>query len=78
MIVSEDIIKDKLPKGKVDPCVVCSLTAKANSVLCLQYSKWIHTRCVEVKRVITVVIKSCLQHDRHDGKAIEQDNKLCN
>ena len=38
-------------KIKVDPCGVCSLRVKANSVLCLQCGKWIHGRCAAVKRV---------------------------
>ena len=50
-MVSGGIIKDGMPKSKVDPCGVCSLRAKANSVLCLQCGKWIHGRCAGVKMV---------------------------
>ena len=28
--------------SKDDPCWVCNLIVKANSVLCLQCGKWIH------------------------------------
>ena len=51
VIVSGCITKDGMYKGKVDPCGVCCLTVKANSVLCLQCAKWINGRCVRVKRV---------------------------
>ena len=51
IIVSSGITKDGLSKSNVDTCGVCSLRVKANSVLCLQYGKWIHGRCVVVKRL---------------------------
>ena len=50
-MVSGDITKDDMSKSKVDPCGVCSLTAKANSVLCVQCGKRNHGRCARVKRV---------------------------
>ena len=45
------ITRDGRSKSNVDPCGVCSLRVKANSVLCLQCGKWIHSRCAGVKRV---------------------------
>ena len=39
VIVSGSITKDGLFKRIVDPCVVCSLKVRANSVLCLQCGK---------------------------------------
>ena len=51
MMVSGSITKDGLPKGQVEPCGVCSLRVKANSVLCAQCGKWIHGRCARVERV---------------------------
>ena len=42
VMVSGRITKDGMSKSKVDPCRVCSLRVKANSVLCLQCGKWIH------------------------------------
>ena len=45
------ITKDGLSKSKVDPCGVCSMSVKANSDLCVQCGKWIHSRCTRVKRV---------------------------
>ena len=47
---NEGITKDGISKNKIDPCEVCSLRVKANSVLCLQCDKWIHGRCAVVKR----------------------------
>ena len=39
VIVSSGITKDGMSKTKVDPCGVCSLRVKANSVLCVQCGK---------------------------------------
>ena len=43
VMVSSSITKDVLSKSNVDPYGICSLTVKANSVLCVQ--------CVIVKQV---------------------------
>ena len=45
VMVCGGITQNGLSKSKVDPCGVCSLRVKANSVLCLQCGKWIHGRC---------------------------------
>ena len=37
MMVSEGITKDGLSKSRIDLCGVCSLTAKANPVLCTMW-----------------------------------------
>jgi len=37
--------------SKVDPCGICGKRVMANSVLCVKFRKWIHGRCVKVKRV---------------------------
>ena len=50
-MVSGGITKDGMSKSKVDPCGVCSLRVKANSVLCFQCGKLIHGKCAGVKRV---------------------------
>ena len=39
LIVSGGITKDGLSKSEVDPCLVCNLRVKTNSVLCLQCDK---------------------------------------
>ena len=49
VMVSGGITWDSLFNGKVDPCEFYSLGAKANSVLCMQCGKWIHSRCAVVK-----------------------------
>ena len=52
MIVSSGgITKDGMSKSKVDPCGVCSLRVKANSVLCAQCGMCVHGRCVRMIRV---------------------------
>ena len=48
VMVSGNITKDSMSISKVDPCGVCSLRVKANSVLCVQCNMWIHSRCAEV------------------------------
>ena len=40
---------DGMSESKVDPCGVCCLRVKANSVLCLQCRKWIHAKCAGIK-----------------------------
>ena len=37
--------------SKEDPCGICGKRVTANSVLCVKCMKWIHGRCVKVKRV---------------------------
>ena len=51
VMVNGDITKDCMSKSNVDPCGVCSLRVKANSLFCVQCGKWIHGRCAIVKRV---------------------------
>ena len=41
LMVSAGITKDCLIKSKIDPCGVCSLRVKANSVLCVHCGMWI-------------------------------------
>ena len=36
--------------SKIDPCGICGKRVMANSVLCVKCGKWIHGRCVKVKR----------------------------
>ena len=49
--VSGGIIEDGFSKSKVDPCGVCSLRVKANTVLCAQCGKLVHIRCVSMREV---------------------------
>ena len=56
-MVSGGITKDDMSKSKFDPCRVCSLIVKANSVLCAQCGNWTHGRCAGVKMVSPKVVK---------------------
>ena len=51
VMVCGGITNDDISKRKVDPYEVCTLRVKSSSVLCVQCGKWIHGRCVRVKRV---------------------------
>ena len=42
VMVRSGITKDLMSKGTVEPCWVCSLRVKVNSVLCVLCGKWIH------------------------------------
>ena len=61
VMVFSGITKDGMSKNKVDPCGVCRLRVKVNSVLCLQCGKWIHGRCAGVKWVTPVFKKLNMQ-----------------
>ena len=49
VIISGGIIKDGMSKSNVDLCWVCRFRVKANSVLCVQCGRRIHSRCTRVK-----------------------------
>ena len=51
IMASVGITKKGISKSKVNPCGVCSLRVKANSVLFVHCNKWIHGRCAGVKEV---------------------------
>ena len=69
-----------MSKSNVDPCGVCSLRVMANSVLCLQRSKWIHGRCAGVKRVSIKFSSNftCRKCEGNIVEAVEQEVMLCN
>ena len=50
-MVCGGITKGGLSKSKVDPCRVCNLREKVNSVLCFQCGNLTHGRCAGMKRV---------------------------
>ena len=66
VMICGEIKKDGMSKSKVDPCGVCSLRVKANSVLCLQCGKLIHGRCAGVKMVTQDFYKFCMQKMRRE------------
>ena len=43
--------KDEMTVSKIDPYGICGKRVMANSVLSVKCGKWIHGRCVRVKRV---------------------------
>ena len=79
VMVSSDITKDGMSKGKVDPCGVCSLSVKANSVLCVQCCKWIHGCCAGVKRATPKLWRNftCRKCEGNIGEAVQQEERLC-
>ena len=79
VMVSTGITQDGLSKSKVDPCGVCSLRVKTNSVLCVQCGKWIHGRCAGVKRVTPMFSRNftCRKCEGNIGESVEQEEKLC-
>ena len=78
-MVSRGITHDSLSKSKVDPCGVCSLRVKANSVFCVQCGRWIHGRYVGVKMVTQKFSMNftCRKCEGTIGEAVEQEEKLC-
>ena len=76
---SGGITKNGMSKGRVDPCGVCSLRVKANSVWCLQCGKWIHCRCSGMKRVTSKFSRNftCRKCKGNIGEAVDQEEMLC-
>ena len=79
VMVCGGITKDGMSKRKVDLCGTCSLRAKANSALCLQCGKLIHSRCAGMKKVTLTSSKylTCSKCEGNIGEAVEQEVKLC-
>ena len=86
VMVSGGITKDGMSKSKVDPCGVCSLRVKVNSVLCLQCGKWIHGRCARGKMATpkfsrNFTCRKCEENSEkcegNTGEAVEQEEKSC-
>ena len=61
VMVSGRVTKDGASESKVGPSEICSLRAKVNSVLCVQYGKWIHGRSAGLKTVPPVKKKIHMQ-----------------
>ena len=78
-MVSSGITKDGMSKRKVDPCGVCSLRVKSNSVLCVQCGKWIHGRCAGVKMVAQILPRNytCRKCEGNIREAVDQEETLC-
>ena len=78
MIVSGDIMKNGLSESNVELCCVCGLRLKANSVLCIQCGKRIHSRYGEVKRVIPnfFLNLACRKFEWNIGETVEQEEVI--
>ena len=74
VVVSGGITKEVLNKTKVYHCVICGLRVKANSVLCEQCGKLIHSKCAGVKRVTAKLSRNlaCIKCKGNTGEAVEQ------
>ena len=77
--VSGSITQDGLSKSIVDPCMVCNLRVKTDSVLHVQCGRWIHGKCARVKRVTPKFSRNftCRKCEENIGEAVEQEEKLC-
>ena len=66
-------------QNKVDPCGVCSLRIKANSVLCFHRGMWIHSRCAGVKKLTAKISRNFTfrKCERNIGEAVEREEKSC-
>ena len=75
MMVSGGITKDGLSKSKVYLCEVSSLIVKANSILCVQYSKWIISTRAGVMRETPTFSRNfaCKKCEWDIGEAVEQE-----
>ena len=76
--VNGSITNDGLSKSEFDPCGVCSLRVKDNSVLCAQCGKWIYGTCAGVKRLtykfsMNFASRKCYGNI---GDAVEQEEML--
>ena len=80
MEISGGFTKDALTKSKIYPSFICSVRAKANSVLCVQCGKWIHIRCTVVKRAYPKRSRNFASRKckGNIGETQEQKVKLCN
>ena len=66
-------------KSKVYPRLIYGLRVIANSVLCVQYGKWIHSGCAGVKRVTTKHARNfaCWNCEGNIVEILKQVEKFC-
>ena len=43
--------KEEIVLSKIDPCGICGKRVGSNDVRCTQYVKWMHGRCMKMKKV---------------------------
>ena len=65
--------------SKIDPCGICGKRVMANSVLCVKCGKWIHGRCVKVKRATPRLGRDfvCGQCKKQVDGLVEPVEELC-
>ena len=51
-------LKGVISKSKIDLCGICGKRVMRNSMMCTVCKKWIHGRCVKVKKVNNILEKS--------------------
>ena len=70
--------KGKIFKSKVDPCVECDKSVKANSVMCTKCGKWVRGRCAKMKRVTLSLAKDfvCKEYFETIERIVEPDEEL--
>ena len=56
--------------SKVDPCGVCGEWVGCNSIQCTKYQRWVHRRCSDVPRQVSLLLcqdvfvsRTCLGHN---------------
>ena len=78
-MVNTSITQNGLSNSMVDPCGASSLRVKDDSVLCVQYGKWIHGRCAGLKSVTEKFSGNftCRKCEGNIGEAVEQEERLC-
>ena len=59
----------------IHPCVVCGLSEKANSALCVQCGKRTHSKCAGARRVTPKFSRHLVRRkcEGNIGKAMEQE-----
>ena len=63
----------EIPENKVDPCAKCSHRVMANSAVCSKCGKWVHGRCVKMKKVTSILAKGFIW-----GDVLKQSKELSN
>ena len=63
--------------SQIDPCSVCGLRVKSNSILCLECNKWVHKRCSGIKGSLlkqkdSFRCRKCLGQVQDDSYEIEK------
>ena len=67
-------------QSRIDPCGICGKRVKVNSVLCAKCDKWIHGRCLKLKKVTpsaprVFVCSKCVKATNGAGKV--QQEVMC-